>query len=92
MELTQQQLQEIEALAGVFFPLKKIAIVLELDAKALSKAYENEGSAVYQAVERGKLTQEAELRKVIFTLAKGGSSPAQSMAMKIIDWEKIEGF
>lgn len=82
----------MEELSAVFFPLKKIAIILQLDYQELTAAYMDQHSQVYMAIERGKLKQEAELRKIIFNLARGGSSPAQNMALKIIDRERIEGY
>jgi len=92
MELSEAQLVELEDFAGVFFSIKEIAIVMQLDENELRLAYENPQSMIHQTIQRGKLKQEAELRKVIFTLAKGGSSPAQNLAFKIIQEAKIDEF
>lgn len=92
MKLTKEQLTELEHFAGVFFSLQEMAIVMELDGEALKLEYEKAESVIHQTIQRGRLKQDAELRKIIFTLAKGGSSPAQSLALKIIQDAKIDSF
>lgn len=47
------------------------------------KACENADTKEYLAFQKGRLEQEAILRKSILTLARQGSSPAQTLAKKI---------
>ncbi|MGB0521415.1 MAG: hypothetical protein ACPGJS_00575 [Flammeovirgaceae bacterium] len=92
MKLSKEQYKELEQFAGVFFSIQEIATVMELDGEALKHAYEDPSSDIHQTIQRGRLKQEAELRKIIFNLAKGGSSPAQNLALKIIQEAKIDAF
>ncbi len=102
MELTSEQREEIELLAGLRFSPEIIAVIMEIDvADFLSKyGYRQEKidevlekynaqSELFKTIEKGKLKAEAEIRKSIFDMAKAGSSPAQSMAREIIKEAEI---
>ncbi|RYC69795.1 MULTISPECIES: hypothetical protein [Spirosoma] len=85
MTLTADQLTELESMAGFFFVPDEIAIVLGVDAVALEDALDDETSPAYRAYQRGKLKSKLELRKSILTLAKQGSGPAQTLAIRLLD-------
>ncbi len=85
MNLSNEQLDEIERLAGLFFPPLNIAIVLQVNSEDFLHAWADETTAIYARYWCGKLKSEAELRKIILTQAKQGSSPAQATAMKLLD-------
>ncbi len=72
-------------MAGFFFVPDEIAIVLGVDAVALEDALDDETSPAYRAYQRGKLKSKLELRKSILTLAKQGSGPAQTLAIRLLD-------
>ena len=85
MKFTADQLAEIESLASYFFSYEEIAIVLDVDADSLTDELTGEDTPGYKAYQRGRLKSKLELRKSILTLAKQGSGPAQSLAMRILD-------
>lgn len=79
------EMQMIEAMAGTGFPIDDIAIVLEADPAELATAYKDKASSVYRIYRKGQLKAELELRIRIFKDAGFGSSPAQTLAKKILD-------
>lgn len=85
MKLSTEELNEIERLAGLFFPPLNIAIVLQVDVEAFLEAWSDQQSPIYARYWCGKLKTEAELRKIILQQAKQGSSPAQTTAMKLLE-------
>lgn len=85
MTLTTDQLAELESMASFFFNYEEIAIVLDVDTADLEDELLDETSPIYRAYQRGKLKSKMELRKSILTLAKQGSSPAQTLALRILD-------
>lgn len=78
-EYTQKQLTDIENLAALFFTPKEIEIILSVEP---SETFEF-------SYQRGQLKQMAKLRKSIFEQAANNSTPAQTLALKIIDACKI---
>lgn len=85
MKLTSDQLTELESLASYFFTPDECAIVLGIDTDDLEMALMDDDHPAYAAYQRGKLKSKLELRKSILTLAKQGSSPAQTMALRLLD-------
>jgi hypothetical protein len=69
-------LREIEELAGCFFSEEEILEILELPEMSA------EGK---RAIRKGSLASEAKLRKSIIDLAAAGSSPAQTIAVKLME-------
>lgn len=69
----------IERLAACGFTVGEVAEVLEVQPEDLA----NDSSR--KAYRKGFLTRQLELRERIFKDAKNGSSPAQTLAKKILD-------
>lgn len=90
MELTDKQLVELEELSGCFFSIANIALIMQLDGPALMGEVGGGHGPVHDAYYRGRLSSEAQVRKSILDLAKNGSSPAQNLAVKLIDESKLE--
>lgn len=89
--LNEEKLKELEQLAGCFFSLEKIATILQVDQDELARlCVRDKQSEEYAHYNRGKLISEAEVRKAVFKAAKDGSGPAQQLAMKIIEHEKLD--
>ena len=86
MNLNEDQLSEIEQMAGLFFSPEDIAINLELDeeetelfvAAVICKNTKNYQAGAYL---RGWLSAEITLRKAIQQSALNGSSPSQQMML-----------
>jgi hypothetical protein len=84
-KLNEDQLNMIEAMAATGFSAGEIAEVLEVDALQFEEDFANKKSLVYKKYRKGFLQASFELRKRIFKDAGYGSSPAQTLAKKIMD-------
>lgn len=83
MNLTAEQLKEVESLAELFFSPGDIAIILEVDHdKFISEVHAGFGAA-FKAFNRGFLLGESKIRKSVMELAENGSSPAQTLMLQI---------
>ena len=103
MELTEEQKEEIEALAALRFSADVIAVIVELPIREFLTEYGYKEEAVekiakqrerqtevYRIIERGRLKEEADIRKSICEMAKAGSSPAQAYFRQICEEEHIK--
>ena len=88
MNLTEEQLNEVEELAGLFFSPEEIAVNLELDQEEteyFSEAIECKSRAYFvKAYYKGRISTEIELRKAIKQSAMNGSSPSQQMMLNYL--------
>jgi hypothetical protein len=81
--LNEEMIKEIEELAELFFTADEVQEITGADP--LSTQFK-------KAYRRGSLKSEAEIRKAIIQLAKDGSSPAQTLAWKMVESTKREEF
>ncbi len=88
MELTKEQLIEIEEMAAAFMPPDEIAILVHIDPASRDRFCEicrsHKTSELYNAYQRGKLKTKFELRKTVVKLAKAGSPAAEPLADKYL--------
>lgn len=88
MNLTDEQLLQVEDMAAALLPSEEIAILLNLNAQERSVFCEivktHLNSEIYLAFHRGRLTTKLELRKTVIKLAKHGSPAAEPIAEKYI--------
>lgn len=89
-DITQEDLGQIEVLAGLFFTPAEIALMLEMKVQDMKDEMQDEESDIYRAFNCGRLQSEADLRKSIVKLAKSGSSPAQTMSPDLINKSKAK--
>jgi hypothetical protein len=82
IDLSTEQLAAVEELAGHFFTLEQIAAYLQLKPRHVAVAFEAQ-STLWAAYQRGAITAELGIRKAGITLARQGSSPAQTMMLKL---------
>jgi hypothetical protein len=77
--LNEEQQSEIEELAGYFFTEDEVEEIsgISKNAQGFKKAFR-----------KGSLIAEAEIRKSIIELAKAGSSPAQTLAWRMLESQK----
>ncbi len=68
-----ENFQEAEELGKLFFTRKEVMIILTHDVQTLQ-----------QAILKGQLQEEAEVRKVIIQQAKSGSGEAQKLVLQFI--------
>jgi hypothetical protein len=92
MILEPTQLAELEQHAENMIKPSDIAIILRLDPQQFKLALRNPESEVHQAYQRGFLRTKSFINKSIITLAKHGSSPAQTMAQKLVQDVENESF
>ncbi|MGB4775703.1 MAG: hypothetical protein WBP45_11050 [Daejeonella sp.] len=90
MKLNDDQLTEIERLSGLFMKPGDISTIIGISKSEFGEMLKEQGSPAYQAYYRGKLLSEAEVRKSIITMAKQGSSPAQTLANKLLEDMNID--
>jgi hypothetical protein len=87
-DFTPEQLAAIEEMAAHGFTTWEIAEVLgddRRDTGCMQSAFVNRKSEAYRYYRKGFLKSQLELRQRIFLDAKHGSSPAQTLAAKILD-------
>lgn len=84
-ELTEVHFQMIEEMASTGFPLEEIAEVIEVDPVIFLNQYKIKTSEVRRRYRKGFLQSMLMLRQRIFKDAGYGSSPAQTLAKKIMD-------
>lgn len=82
MNLTEEQLSEVEAMAGLFFTVEDICAVLELDAETADyfdscMKVKNKHPFVHSYM-KGRLSAEVQLRTAVKQAAINGSNPAQN--------------
>ena len=87
MNLATAQLQEIEAMAELFMPLRFIALNIEVDPDEFEIAIKSETGDVYKAYITGRLKAKTELHKSIKLSALSGSTPAQQLMMQFYNNE-----
>lgn len=88
MNLSEEQLSEVQEMAGLFFAIEDIADNLELteaQVEDLLLDCQLRMGEFYKAYRRGWLTSEVKLRKAIEKAAENGSNPAQQM---LLDFQK----
>lgn len=86
MEKNNEYYQSLKELAALFFTPQEIAIMLGVDDyDAFRILCLTPGTNEYNNFHAGRLEQDMLLRKSILTLARQGSSPAQTMAKNILD-------
>ena len=81
MQFTQEQLDEIEAMAALFLPPDDIAINIGVDPDEFTELINIKSGIGYQAFFKGWMKTEVELRQSILQAALNGSSPAQQMML-----------
>lgn len=77
--LDDKLIAEIEKLASCFFSDEEIMEILEISTLT---------PEMKKAIRRSKLKSEADTRASIFESAQAGSSPAQTLAVKLIEQDK----
>lgn len=86
----EEQLKEIEHLAGLCFTIRQIATILNVNADELAEEYSNTESDVRTHYNRGSLIAESQIRKSIFDLAKSGSAASQQQYLALMKQRDID--
>ena len=81
--MTPQLMKDIEEYSLLMFSKREIAEILEIPSDDFMEMLEKDEEAI-KIFRKGRLVQEAKLRKAVFDLAGNGSSPAQTLANSMI--------
>lgn len=84
-EWSEEQLAAVEEMGRVGFFADEIAAVLEMNVADFLLYYQDHDSEIYKRFRKGYLESQLKLRQRIFKDAGHGSSPAQTLAKKILD-------
>lgn len=85
MNLTDEQKKWIKDLSSLFYSPSKIAIITGIDKDVMKNGMMDTDSEIYKCYYSGQFESEAKLRKSILKLATAGSSPGQTIAIKMLD-------
>ncbi|UZR95940.1 hypothetical protein [Chondrinema litorale] len=91
MNLSQDELKQVETYARLYFDLRSVAILLDKDIYLFKNEYFKEG-ALYRAYQRGVLQTEITLRQKMFELAKKGVLPAIQVVNNYLPGGLSDGF
>ncbi len=89
MNLTPDQLTEVEQMAELFMSADEIAVNIEVDTEEFEISIKIQSGEIYQAYMKGILKTKIALRKAILSSAINGSSPAQQMMKEFENKSKI---
>ena len=81
-------LQQIEEYASLFFTIREISLLLDLDPDLLRREIRHSRSDIALAYQRGKLKNLVAIRKMTVEFAKKGSPQAEMLVKKYV--EKME--
>ena len=90
-QLSPEMLKYVERLAAAAFTDKEMSIALEIKQSKLKAWMQDEENPFFKAAMKGKLETQLQLRERIFKDAGNGSSPAQTLALKIIEESNLKG-
>ena len=85
MNLTPTQLEKITILAESSFEPWRIAFMLDIDPEEMKAAIDDMSHPASVAYYTGFYSNEHAVRESIMKLARDGSSPAQAMAVRMIE-------
>ena len=85
MELSIEELNLIEIIAAAAYSPKEVAFTLGYNPSEFVALVMDEGSPASVAYYKGFYSSEIAVRQSIITLARNGSSPAQTLANKLFD-------
>jgi hypothetical protein len=92
MELSNEILEEIERIAAAAYSPREVAFILGLPVKVFTAAVKDEDTDASIAYYKGLYSSELKVRESIMQLARNASSPAQTMANKLFDENRLNLF
>lgn len=90
MTLTNEQLQQVEELAGLFLAPDEIAVLIHVDIDSFVRAIVSKSGNVYSAYLLGKSKAKQAIRENVVKMAKHGSPAAEDLAEKYIKEQELE--
>jgi hypothetical protein len=93
MNFSEEQLEEVETLASLFYPVGDIMIALEIENADQEDFRDilqfNNSHPLFKAYHRGRLTSDIQLRTSIKMAALNGSNPAQTAMLNFFNQSKL---
>jgi hypothetical protein len=90
--LSEDDLKAIQLAAEAMMTDEELCIICELEIDEFKELMQCKEGQIYEVVTRARLTKEAAVRKSIMDCAIQGSSPAQAMALKLIEQQKLNQY
>ena len=87
---TEELLKEIQEYASLMFTRREIAAICEITYETLCAMLEDRRGVPFKTFQSGRLKEDALIRRAVFDLAKAGSSPAQTAALRLIELAKMD--
>jgi len=85
-------LKQVEELGGLNYTPKEVALIIGATDEEVLQWMEDEQSDFYRAYMKGYYLTDIAVRKSIFKLAASGSSPAQSLVIKLRDQNELKKY
>lgn len=82
MNLTENQLNKIKELSGLFLSPSEIAVLLDLDIAKFNECINNQSSDIYKYYLLGKSETKQAIRTNVLKMARNGSPAAEELAEK----------
>ncbi len=89
MNLTDEQLAEVEELAGLFLEPAEIAVLLNINIRDFFCDLELQNTPVFRSYLRGKATSKKAIHENVVKLAKHGSPQAEDLVKHFIDKQQL---
>ena len=89
MNLSDEQLKDIEELAGLFLTADEIAILIDLDIDLFIAEISNKKSRAFAAYFLGKTRSKKKIRENVIKMARNGSPQAEELADAYIESQKL---
>lgn len=83
--MTDQTLADAEKFAKLLFTDDQLAVLLQMPVQEFRVHMADRSGPLHEAVMRGRLITESEVRAAVINAAKRGSSPAQAMALQYLN-------
>ncbi len=85
MEYSEEILQQVTRIAAAGYTPKQTAFRMGIDETLFMRCLADDCDPLAAAYYTGLNTSELTVRESVFNLARSGSSPAQTLALKILD-------
>src|SRR5688500_8877454 len=85
MELSNEDLEAIERVAAAAYSPREVAFILGFPVNQFTALMKDDESSASIAYFKGLYSSELKVRESIMAMARNASSPAQTLANKLID-------
>ena len=90
MILSDETLEQISQMGGLFLSPREIACLLDLDTEEFLAQLSDPSSSAHKAYLKGRTQSKMEIRTKVISLAKMGSPQAEMLAEKYIEENDID--